>query len=86
MEMNVTYLINYLTLEGLFDRIFYPPLVKRIPRPWGMSLPMREKLLIRGRTPRRNSVRRRNLWKKETLKRNLWRKKTRRKSLCRRKP
>ena len=40
-------------------RIFHPPLIRRMPHPLEMSYLMREKLLIRGRTLRRNLVKRR---------------------------
>jgi len=86
MGMDVTDLINYLRLEGPCDEDLLPTTTEEDPPPWEMSLPMREKLLIRGRTPRRNLVRmsklrrRKTLNKRKTLRSILW-KRTLRKNL-----
>jgi len=61
MGMDVIDLLNYLRLEGHCGEDLVPNSSEEDARSQEMSLVMREKLLIKGRTLRRNLVRGRNL-------------------------
>ena len=88
----MTNLIDYLRLESPCDQ-GHLPTASEGAHPFGVSHPMRKKLQIWRRTPRRIPVKRReNLFKKRALRRNLarrrkrnqWRRKTIKKILARR--
>jgi len=59
--MDVIELKNFLRLEGPYNEDLVPTASEEMPHPKDMSLLIRKKLLIRGRTLGRNLVKGRNL-------------------------